>query len=408
VAFVGTLPAAAGDLRWKESLGEKLDCPTAGPALRTLTSADQHIVVLVEDNTRHTPVREILPILCGYLVSSGCSLGQIELLVAPGTHRILSDGELLEKLGPFAMENLKVSQHDYRKEEELVRLPDVEIGDRKIPVLVNRLAVEADLLIGVGNIIPHPNAGFSGGAKILDPGCCGRATVSATHTAAALMGYLPLGAMENACRDSMEAVAREVGLNFIINVVLNERNEVVSVVTGDTVRAHRAGARKATEVFGIPIQSPADIVISCSYPYDIDFWQCEKAMITGYFAVKQGGILIVPAPCLEGLAHNHDELLEWTQLSSAEACRRIRELDPSDMGHDLVAAGIAVDAALVREKAEIYLCTPNLTDEQVSKLGCRHFTDVQDAVDAALAARPGGTVGILPRGGDCMPYPAEK
>ena len=54
------------------------------------------------------------------------------------------------------------------------------------------------------------------------------------------MGYLPLGQMENQCRDGLEQVARRVGLDFIINVVLDAENRVVDLVTGDFVQAHQA------------------------------------------------------------------------------------------------------------------------------------------------------------------------
>lgn len=404
VDFTGELQKTEENLSWKIELLEKLEHPTAGAALSSLLEKDQHIVILAEDNTRHTPVREILPVLCDYLTKCGCGLEQIEILVAPGTHRILTEEELWDKLGSFAMTYLKVSQHDYRDETVLEQLEDVYIGEMRIPVFVNRIAVSADLLIGLGNIIPHPNAGYSGGAKILDPGCCGRTTVSATHTAAALMGYLPLGMEENACRDSLERVAGAVGLDFIINVVLNEKNQVVDVVTGDFIKAHRAGAKRAKEVFGVAIDNPVDILISCSYPYDIDFWQCEKALIAGFFAVRQGGIIILPAPCLEGVAHNHDDLLEWTQMSTGEAQKKIRLLADQETEQDLVAAGIALGALMVRDKADIYIYSTGLTQEEIEKLGYTAFAGLQEAVDAALAARPGGRIGILPRGGDCLPY----
>lgn len=403
VAFEADLPRMEPMHDWKELLSEKLDSPTAGKPLCSFLAPGQHIVLLVEDNTRHTPVKDILPILCSYLCAHGCSLSQIEILIAPGTHRVMTDDELLEKLGPFAMEHLKISQHDYRDPTSLVTLDSVSVSGIEIPVSVNRIAVEADLLIGLGNIIPHPNAGYSGGAKILDPGCCGRETVSATHISAALMGYLPLGQMENQCRNGLEQVARRVGLDFIINVVLDAENRVVDLVTGDFVQAHRAGAQSARKAFGVSLPCQADILISCSYPYDIDYWQCEKALISGYFAVKKGGIIILAAPCLEGLAHNHDDLLSWLGLSSDDAKARLRHLWESKEPGDLVSASIAVGAVTVREHAQIFIYSQGLTNEEISAMGYRGFSSLQEAVNAALAEKPDAVIGILKRGGDCLP-----
>lgn len=407
VAFEAELPHLEPMLDWKTLLAEKLDTPTAGAPLSSFLAPNQHIVLLVEDNTRHTPVKDILPVLCDYLCAHGCTLSQIEILIAPGTHRVMTEEELLEKLGPFAMDHLTVSQHDYRDSSSLVTLDSVSVSGIEIPVSVNRIAVEADLLIGLGNIIPHPNAGYSGGAKILDPGCCGKETVSATHISAALMGYLPLGQMENQCRDGLEQVARRVGLDFIINVVLDAENRIVDLVTGDFVQAHRIGAQSARKAFGVPIPCQADILISCSYPYDIDYWQCEKALISGYFAVKKGGIIILAAPCLEGLAHNHDDLLSWLGMSSEDAKARLRHLWSSKEPGDLVSASIAIGAVTVREHAQIFIYSQGLTDSEIGAMGYRGFSSLQAAVDAALAEKPDGVIGILKRGGDCLPLPVS-
>ena len=446
VLFDGKQKTAAADPFWKKKLRTMLDCPTAGPSLAELIPEvclspgepgpaaagitalpRRRIVILSEDNTRHTPVREILPVLWEYLSSHGVGEDEITVLICPGTHRILTEEELENKLGAFAMEHFRILQHDCRDAGSLVRLDSVRIGGLEIPVEVNRTAVEADLLIGLGSIIPHPNAGFSGGAKILDPGCCGPATVSATHTAAAVLDYLPLGMMENAFRDSLETAAKAAGLSFIINVILNPENGVADLVTGDPVRAHRAGARISREVFGVEIPGPAEILISASFPYDDDYWQCEKAMISGYFAVKEGGIMIVAAPCREGLAHNHDELLSWLAMPRKEVVRRIRQLcgdagEPAgetetDSGmksetrgglKDLVAAAIASGARMVSEKAEIFFVCDGLTDEEVRAMGYRRFPTLQAALDTALRERPEGRVGILPRGGDCLPVVRKR
>lgn len=405
VDFIECIPEIRELEQWEKVLSERLDTPTAGSALHHFITRGQRILILIEDNTRHTPVKNIIPILCQYLVVHGAQYEQIEILIAPGTHRRMNDSELLDKLGQWVFEHdIKIYQHDCMDEQQLTQLDSVYAGNVKIPVFINKLVIEANLIIGVGNIIPHPNAGYSGGAKILDPGCCGARTISATHAAAALMESFPLGIVENDCRSGIENVAQAVGLDFIINVVLNHKNEVIDVVTGDFIKAHRIGAAKAKEAFGVPIKEPVDILITCPTPYDIDYWQCEKALIAGYFAVKQGGIIIFPAPCIEGLAHNHDNLLYWLELDSREIKNQMQDILEGKTNGDLVAASIALGAVMVREKADIYIYSTGLTAEEISKMRYVEFKSVQAAIDAALTVRPDARVGILTRGGDCFPY----
>jgi len=403
-AFIADLPIPKGIIDWKNKLLETLNNPTGCPSLSSMINSNDKILILVEDNTRHTPVGEILPILFDYLLRSGIELSQLEIMIAPGTHRLLTDEELVEKLGANIMQKCMVSQHDFKNETSLTNLGTVTVAGIEFPIQVNKKVLKADFIIGIGNVIPHPNAGFSGGAKILAPGICGKATISGIHKAAALLGYLPLGLMENPCRDSMEEVALKAGLKFIINVILDSDNKVMDIVAGDIIKAHREGSVIARNIYGIPIDKPADIVISSSAPYDIDYWQCEKAMISSYFCVKEGGIVIFTGPCLEGLAHNHDDLLDWSSYTYQEASRIVRAIEPFDDTHDLVAAGIAMGATLVREKAHIYIISEGLTDEQVLRLGYTRFPGLQEAVNAALKEIPNGKVLVLPRGGDSMPY----
>ena len=174
-----------------------------------------------------------------------------------------------------------------------------------IPVRVNRTAMDADLLIGLGNIIPHCGAGFSGGAKIVQPGVCGFATTAATHVTATLLPEIPLGEVDTPCRRGMEQVARTVGLEFIVDVVQDPHHRVVEIVAGDLWRAHRPGVEVSRRAWGVRVPAPADIVVVSSYPADIDWWQGEKGLIAASVAVRTAASSSSCTPCPEGLEHNH-------------------------------------------------------------------------------------------------------
>lgn len=387
----------------REAIRRKLDNPTGCAALRDLVSAGDKVLILIEDNTRNTPLKMMLPVLLDYLEGCGVASKHIELLTAPGTHRVMTSQEIVDKVGQVVVDRVKISQHDFRDKTQMVDLGVVEVGPSKIPVHVNRKALEADFVIGTGNIVPHSDAGFSGGAKIVQPGICGFATTAATHVAAALLDEIPLGVMDNPCRAGMEEVARRVGLAFIVNTVLNHRGEIVGVVAGDFVKAQREGAAIATEAYGVDVPEPADIVIVSSFPCDIDYWQAEKGLISAYFAVKKGGCIIFVTPCPEGLEHNHPRLRDWLKLGYREACCLARSTSPGDETNDLVAADLGICNSRIREKASVLLVSDGLTGEDSAVLGYTKVEDLQEAVDTALRRVPGGTIGVLPMGGVCLP-----
>jgi nickel-dependent lactate racemase len=148
---------------------------------------------------------------------------------------------------------------------------------------------------------------------------------------------------------------------------------------------------------------PADVVVVGSSPGDIDWWQAEKCLVAAYFAVREGGFIVFAGPCYEGLVHNHPRLRDWLKPSFREACEKASRIDPADAHADLIAADVAIANARIREKAAILMVTEGLSDADVTLLGYRRMPDLQTAVDYALAQTPGGTVGVLPYGGICLP-----
>lgn len=404
VIFTGGFEEVPALDDFEETLRARLERPTAGRPLREIAEARAAALVLVEDNTRQTPVARILPVLFDHLNEVGLADDRIEILTASGTHRVMTERELRDKVGEDAYRRVAITQHDCRDLEAIADLGPVTAGRSVIPVQINRKVLDADLIIGLGSIVPHSDAGFTGGAKIVQPGVCGTATTAATHIAAALLDEIPLGDADNPCRLGMEEVARKVGLTFIVNVVQDHHGRVLEIVTGDFVAAHRRGAEISRRAHGVAIPGPADIVIVGSYPGDIDWWQAEKCLVAAYFAVKQGGVIVFAGPCYEGLVHNHPRLRDWLRLSYDEARAKASGIDPADADADLIAADVAIANAKVREKAAILMVTEGLSDADVELLGYQRLPDLQAAVAQALELRPEGSIGILPYGGLCLPY----
>jgi len=342
------------------------------------------------------------------LRDAGVNKKNITIMIAPGTHRIMTEKEIVKKLGRKIADNYKIIQHDYQDEGILANLGKVTINGREIPIEVNRNALAADFIIGIGSIVPHSDAGYSGGAKIVEPGICGYSTTAATHILAALLDEIPLGNVENLCRQGIEKVTRKIGLDFIINIVKNYNDEIVGVYSGDFIKAHRKGVEKARQAYGVEIEEAADILIVSSYPFDIDWWQADKGLISASFAVKQGGIIILAAPCYEGLENNHPDLINWLKESHANACQIAKRTSLSKKDRDLIAADLAISNAKIREKAEIFIVTEGLNKNAIKSLGYKYFDNIQEAINSSLKIKPRGTIGVLPRGGDALPVVKSK
>ncbi|MEO0277871.1 MAG: nickel-dependent lactate racemase, partial [candidate division WOR-3 bacterium] len=253
-----------------DMVSEAIDNPIGSPPLPHVLEKAKSVLLLTDDYTRSTPASDILPPLVEKIESCGIRGDSIAILIALGTHRPMSQTEIERKLGKDICAKYKVVNHEWWDESKLVYLGETESGT---PVIVNKMAAEFDVLIGVGQIVPHRVTGFSGGGNIVQPGICGEITTGRTHwLAAQYTGREILGKIENPVKEEVEKVALMAKLKWIVNTIQDGQGNVISVVAGDPLLAYRAGAKISLEVYKAEMPCEADIVITDSFPFDSELW----------------------------------------------------------------------------------------------------------------------------------------
>jgi len=355
---------------------------------------DMTIAIISEDNTRVCPVDRIIPHILVEFKEAGVKRENIKIVVALGTHRPMTKEELENKLGKEVVEEYEVINHTWRNQDELV---EVAITDSGTPVKVNRHVVEADFKIGIGNVIPHRVSGYSGGAKIIQPGICGAEITGETHWKAALIPIEEaLGVVENPVRWEMERIASKVGLNAVINTVLNRDREVVDVVFGDFVKAHRKAVKTVDSIYKFKLEEKADIVVVDSHPADLDMWQAVKALFPAALAVKRGGIIVFLTPCPEGVSKEHPEVEEL----GYQPIPVVKKMVEDGSIDDLIAAAHIVMVREVLDRAKCIMVSDGLSESLACKLGFNYASDLQDAVDEALREKPDGRILVMRMGAE--------
>lgn len=199
------------------------------------------------------------------------------------------------------MRNERIAVHRCRDEASLVAVGTLPSG---APLVVNRLAAEADLLLSEGFIEPHFFAGYSGGRKSVLPGVCGYQTVLGNHCAqfiaspCARTGILA----DNPIHRDMLAAARMVRLAFLVNVVLGENRHVAAAVAGDPEAAHAAGVAFLEKRCRTAPRRPGDIVVTSNggAPLDQNLYQAVKGLTAAEAAAAPGAVLILCAACADG------------------------------------------------------------------------------------------------------------
>ena len=371
---------------------DALDHPIGTKKLEEIVRKGEKIVIITSDITRPMPSSIVLPPVLRRLENAGVEKEDITIVFALGAHRSHTVEEMKYLLGEAIYHHYRVVDSD---EHDVVRMG---MTKRKTPVDITRIVAEADRRICLGNIEYHYFAGYSGGAKAIMPGVSTREAIARNHSAM-VEAFAVAGQLDrNPVRKDLEEALQYCPADFIVNVVLNEKKQIVYAVAGDIIEAHRRGCELLDGFYLSSIDELADIVFVSQggFPKDLNVYQTQKALDNAKHAVRPGGIIILVGACQEGLG---DEVFErWIEeATSAESViSRLRE-------HFELGGHKAAAIALVEQLADVYLVS-ELPDSTVRKLFMTAFSNVQEAYDAArekLGAE--SRVIVMPYGGSTLP-----
>jgi len=287
-----------------EQMAEALNHPIGTKTIKELARGKKRVVILFDDLTRPAPTWRILPMVLTQLHEAGIKDDQIRFVTAYANHAAMSQEDFVKKLGKEVVKRYRIYNHNTYE-----HLTDVGKTSRNTPVLINREVMSCDLKIAIGGLIPHLGAGFGGGAKMVLPGVAG--IVSAGHN------HCEIGKIAgdrskikfchgeidtNELRLDLEEAARMVGLDMKIDLLVNNRREIIGVFAGDFIAQHRAGVERARTLYATPVVDNSDIVVMNAYPIEN---QPIKAIWPGRLALKAGGLAVVIAQSVEGMAPHY-------------------------------------------------------------------------------------------------------
>ena len=366
--------------------------PIGTPRLGEIVRPGEKIAIVTSDITRPCPTWRIMPALLDELYAAGCRREDIALVFALGSHRHHTQEEQRKLAGERAWAEIRCVDGD---PSDCVHMGETDCGT---PVDITRIVAEADRRICLGNIEYHYFAGYSGGAKAIMPGCSTREAIQSNHRMMVREEAHAGNLDSNPLRQDLEQAAAICGVDFIVNVVLDEHKQIVRAVAGDLVKAHREGCKFLDQMYLKPIGSRADIVLVSQggAPKDLNLYQTQKALDNAKHAVKPGGTIILIGSCREGLG---EKVFEQWMLSAPTPESMIERI-----GRDFQLGGHKAAAiAMVLKNAEIYLVS-ELDDDFVEKIFLKPAKSAQDALDRAFARLgPDATVLAMPYGGSTLP-----
>src|SRR5271157_873850 len=270
---VHTFPICdAEDITSPEMIETALINPIGTPPLETIAAGKSNAVIVVEDISRSTKCAPICEAILAHLNAASIPDTRITVIAAVGSHRPMDRRDYIKKIGEEVLDRVNVENH--HPYENLVQCGESRLGT---PIFVNKTYHDADVKIAVSTVVPHPQAGFGGGAKIILPGICGIETLAASHQASIRGIGGGIGFITDFRKD-IEDVCSRVGLDFSVNIVATSRRGIAGIYAGHYIEAHRKAVEQALEVYHTDLPAVKgtdrfDVGFFNAYPEDTEFSQ---------------------------------------------------------------------------------------------------------------------------------------
>lgn len=382
----------------EKELNNLLDNPIDSKPFNEIFMKGDKIVIVVSDITRlWIQTIKFLPIVVKRLNDLGISDENIAILIANGTHRTQTPEELVKIVGKNLSERLEIIEHD--SNNNTVMLGKTSKGTE---VEINKLVIDRKVIL-TGGIVHHLMAGFGGGRKSILPGVASTKTIFQNHLHALdpeedrsnpLIG---VGVTKgNPINLDMIEAAKMVNPDFLINSIVDTKGNILKLAVGNWLTAWEEGCNWANEIFGVPINEKADLVItSCGgYPKDISLYQSTKSLFNAALAVKPGGTILLFAECSDGAGAN--SFFNWINpLKEGNLYEKLKE--------NFTIAGYIFYAAVEIAKKFNVILVSSLDPELVKPMGIKSTNNIDEALSLAGIKDEDKKIILMPYGGNTIP-----
>lgn len=306
---------------------------------------------------------------------------EVDIMPALGTHVPMTREECTAFFGedvPFS----KILVHDWRNDvvkigevpSEFVKEVSEGLVDTKIDVEVNRRILEDyDLVISIGQVVPHEVVGMANYSKNIFVGCGGSSMINSSHMLGAFYGLERImgrdfSPVRKVFDYAEENFIKNVPLMYVLTVTTNEGDETLlhDVYIGRKRELFEMAVKRSQEINLIYTKKPLKKVVVYLDPREFkSTWLGNKAVYRTRLAIETGGELIVLAPGVSKFGEDteNDRLIRKYGYVGRE---RVLELSKTE--EDL-KRNLSVAAHLIHGSSDgrfnITYCTRLLSKEEV-------------------------------------------
>jgi nickel-dependent lactate racemase len=382
--------------------------PIGSPRLEDLLKPGCTVAIVIDDLTRSTPVRDLLPGLLEVIESRGVPKENVNIVIGNGTHRPMNDKEIEGRVGPVVARNYRIQNHDARS-PELVTMGELQ-GYGKISF--NRTVARAGVKIILGSILPHVHNGFGGGPKNVMPGICDFNTIRQHHLKNVLHPKARVGIIEgNPFLQDTRAIARLAGIDFAIQCVYDAFGRVWEVLAGDLFAVHETGIEEEARDLGVMVSGKTDATIVSAYPYDEGVQVMKALMPSAMVTNPKGSIFMVTEltqPLPDFFLDNARRLGGDDHCTfEANATEKLNRCEPLIEGAAMDFNMAIILVLAVARRYNLVLVGHEVLKDVAKALGCKYAPDLAAALRAESKKRKEASVSVIPAGGYVFPIISE-
>ena len=323
--------------------------------------------------------------LCYHLLKGEC---EVDVMPALGTHAPMTEAECRRMYGDIPFE--RIFAHNWREDvvkigeipAEFVREASGGLYGEAIDVeIYKRLLSGYDLILSIGQVIPHEVAGLANHLKNIFVGCGGARMINATHIVSAFYGVERVMGRDHTPARRLfdyagERFLKGLPIAYMLTVATAPGGEarLEGLFIGENRACFEKAAALALEVNMTYVDSPLKKVVALLDEGEFKTtWLGNKAIYRTRMAIADGGELIVLAPGVRGFGEDAecDRLIRKYGYCGRENVVRLCATQ-EDLKRNLSAAAHLIHGSADGRFSVTY-CTKHLGAEAVEAAGYRHL-----------------------------------
>jgi nickel-dependent lactate racemase len=348
----------------------------------------RRVLVIIPDSTRSAPLPLFFRLFHEVV---GGEVAALDYLIALGTHQPMSEEAINRLVGVTAQERrekyagVNIFNHRWNLADTFATIGTITADEieeitgglmrQDVPVTLNKMIDDYDLLVICGPTFPHEVVGFSGGNKYFFPGISGPEVINFTHWLGAVITSMEvIGTKYTPVRQVIDRAASFINVPALCFSMVVKGEGLSGLYVGTPQEAYSAAADLSARLHIVYVDKPFKRVLSVMPEMYDDFWTAAKGMYKMEPVVADGGEVVIYAPHITEISYTHGQVIDQigyhTRDYFLKQMERFKDIPGGVMAHSTHVRGMGtydVESGVEKPRVRVTLAT-GIPEERCRKI----------------------------------------